>query len=116
MDETDKIELKNGIDDTDEIKLKNCTVKGKVVDCDMEREEYKKMEEVPDDLTINVVDEVPKNKSIDETKPIEETKSIDETKPTEADSSNNQGCECSKTTESSKIANFVAKYQLNKEN
>ena len=54
-----------------------------------------------------------KNKSIDETKPTEETKSSDGTKPTEADSSNKQGCGCS-TTES-EIANFLAKFQIKKE-
>ena len=78
MDETDKIELKN---DTDNIKLKNCTVKGKVVVCDMGREEYKKMEEPPNDLVINVEDEVPKNKSIDISKRTEETTEVVEAKP-----------------------------------
>ena len=53
------------------------------------------------------------NKSIDGTQSTEETKSIDETKPTKADSSNKQGCGCS-TTES-EIANFLAKFQIKKE-
>ena len=115
MDETDKIELKNGIDDTDNIKLKNCTIIDDDVVCGMERKDYKKLKKPPVGLELNVEEDVPKNKSIDETKPAEETKSSDETKPTKADSSNKQGCECSKTTEN-EIANFMAKYQLNKEN
>jgi len=56
------------------------------------------------------------NKSTEGTKATVENKSTDGTKPTESDSSNNQGCGCSETTESSKIANFMAKYQLNEEN
>jgi len=56
------------------------------------------------------------NKSTEGTQATVENKTIDGTKPTESDSSSNHGCGCSKTTESSKIANFVAKYQLNKEN
>jgi len=50
------------------------------------------------------------NKSSDGTKSTEENKSSDGTKSTQVDSSNNQGCGCSKTTENSEIANFVAKY------
>ena len=104
MDETDEIELKNGMDDADKIKLKNCTIIDDVVVCDIEQEDYKEMrkqKKVPDGLIINVEKEVPKNKS------------IVGTKPTEADSSNKQGCGCS-TTES-EIANFLAKFQIKKE-
>jgi len=56
------------------------------------------------------------NKSTEGTQATVENKSTEGIKPTEADSSNNQGCGCSKTIESSKIANFVAKYGLNEEN
>ena len=52
-------------------------------------------------------------KSSDGTKPTDGTKSSDETKPTKADSSNKQGCRCS-TTES-ESANFLAKFQIKKE-
>ena len=77
---------------------------------------------MPVNLVINVEKEIPKNKSIDGTqstdgtKPTDGTKSTDETKPTESDSSNKHECGCSKTTETSKIANFVAKYLQNEEN
>ena len=54
------------------------------------------------------------NKSIDGTKPTDGAKSSDEAKPTKADSSNKQGCGCSKTTEN-EIANFLAKFQIKKE-
>jgi len=54
------------------------------------------------------------NKSTDGTQSTEENKSVDKTKPTEADSSNKQGCGCSKTTEN-EIANFLAKFQIKKE-
>jgi len=52
-------------------------------------------------------------KSSDGTKPTDGAKSSDEAKPTKADSSNKQGCGCS-TTES-EIANFLAKFQIKKE-
>ena len=104
MDETDKIELKNGIDDTDNIKLKNCIIIDDDVVCDMERKDYKKLKKPPVGLKINVDEDVPKNKS------------IDGIQATIADSSNRQECGCSETTESSKIADYVAKYLQNEEN
>ena len=104
MDETDKIELKNGIDNTDNIKLKDCTIIDDIVVCGMERKDYKNLKKPPVGLELNVEEDVPKNKSIN---------GIQSTK---ADSSNNQGCGCFKTTDYSEIANYVAKYLLNKEN
>ncbi|MCH7969247.1 MAG: hypothetical protein IH841_08410 [Thaumarchaeota archaeon] len=101
MNDADKIELKNGMDNTDKIKLKNCTIIDDVVICDMEREEYKKMKNPPDALEINLEDEVPKNKS------------NDGTRSTEANPSNKQGCGCSITE--NEIANFLAKFQIKKE-
>ena len=81
MDDTDKIELKNGMDNTDKIKLKNCTIIDDVVVCDMEREDYKKMRNPPDGLEINVEEEILKNKSIDSSKRTEETTEFVEVKP-----------------------------------
>ena len=101
MDETDEIKLKNDIDDTDKIKLKNCTIRDDVVVCGMERKDYKKLKKPPVGLELNVEEDVPKNKS------------INGTQATKADSSNKQGCRCS-TTES-EIANFLAKFQIKKE-
>ena len=103
MDEADEIKLKNDIDDTDKIKLKNCTIRDDVVVCGMERKDYKKLKKPPVGLELNVDEDVQKNKSID---------GIQSTK---ADSSNKQGCGCSKTTDYSEIANFVAKYLLKNE-
>jgi len=57
------------------------------------------------------------NKSTEGTQATEENKSTAGIKPTEADSSSNHGCGCSKTTDYSEIAKFVAKYlQKNEEN
>jgi len=80
-------------------------VKDKVLDSSQSTEENK---------STDGTKSTKETKSGDETKPTEETKSGDGTKPTEADSSNKQGCGCSKITES-EIANFLAKFQIKKE-
>lgn len=108
MDETDKIELKNGIDDTDNIKLKNCTIIDDVVVCGMERKDYKKLKKPPSGLELNVEEDVPKNKSIDISKRTEETTEVVEAKPetkeepaTETTEKSSCGCSTSDKTENS---------------
>ena len=119
MDETDKIELKKSMTNKDEIKLKECIITDDGVACKIDEQNHQKMmdqKKVPVNLTITVEKEIPKNKTIDGTQSTEETKSIDKAKSTKADSSNKQECGCFKTTDYSKIANYVAKYLQNEEN
>ena len=104
----------------DEIKLKECIITDDGVACKIDEQNHQKMmdqKKVPVNLTITVEKEIPKNKTIDGTQSTEENKSTAGIKPTEADSSSNHGCGCSKTTDYSEIAKFVAKYlQKNEEN
>jgi len=93
-------------------------VKDKVLDSSQSTEENKSTEgtkATEENKSTEGTKATEENKSTEGTKATEENKSTEGTKPTEADSSNNQGCGCSKTTESSKIANFVAKYLLKNE-
>jgi len=100
--------------DSNEEKIKvecNKITKDGTLQCDITTQDLTKMNRLgikPENIQFNVKDKISIPKST------QETKSIDETKPTEADSSNKQGCGCSKTTEN-EIANFVAKYLLKKE-
>ena len=124
--------------DSNEEKIKvecNKITKDGTLQCDITTQNLAKMNRLgikPENNQFNVKDKISSPKSTQETtesvevkpKPetkeepaTEENKSTEGTQATEADSSNNQGCGCSKTTESSKIANFVAKYlQKSEEN
>lgn len=110
------------IDEEIEVECNKITKDGTLL-CNITTQNLAKMNRLgikPDNNQFNVIDKVldssqstEENKSIDETKPTDGAKSSDEAKPTKADSSNKQGCGCS-TTEN-EIANFLAKFQIKKE-
>jgi len=88
-------------------------VKDKVLDSSQSAEENKSSEgtkPAEENKSSEGTKPAEENKSSEGTKPAEENKSSEGTKPAEADSSNKQGCGCFKTTENSKIDNFVAEF------
>ena len=109
-------------DENIKVDCKEITPEGKLI-CNIDMKDLEEMIRrniKPLHTELNVKDKVlnssqstEETKSTDGTKPTVENKSTDGTKPTEADSSNKQGCRCS-TTES-EIANFLAKFQIKKE-
>jgi len=108
-----------------EVDCKKITPKGKLI-CDIGMKDAAEMLRrgiEPSHTEFNVKNKIldssqstKENKSTEGTQATVENKSTEGTQATEADSSSNHGCGCSKTIESSKIANFVAKYGLNEEN
>ena len=112
-------------DEDIKVDCKKITPEGKLI-CDIGMKDAAEMLRrgiEPVRTELNVKDKVldssqatEENKSTDGTQATEENKSTDGVQATEADSSNKQECGCFKTTDYSKIANYVAKYLQNEEN
>ena len=97
------------MEDDEDIKVdcKKITSKGELI-CDIDMKDAAEL--LRRNIKLSHTKLNVKDKVLDSSQSAEENKSSDETKPTEADSSNKQECGCSKTTENSEIANYVAKF------